>query len=453
MDIKDVWKAVLGELEVILSKANFTTWFKNSALLSLDKDIATIAVPNDFAASWYRKKFESHIVAALKKHFPEVKTIDYKKLDTNITRQIQNDFFKQVRTTVSARPIKTASSYVTNLQNKFTFDNFITGASNRLAFASAQAVAQNPGILYNPFFIYGGVGLGKTHLIHAIGNAVLEKKPHSKILYTPCEDFCNEFVSSIQTNKTMMFKKKYREVDVFLVDDIQFLSRKEGTQQEFFHTFNALHQKNNQIIMTSDRLPRNIPCLEDRLTSRFGGGMVADISTPDTETRQAILKAKALERGWDVPEKIIEYIAQNIKTNVRELEGALNRLATEALVSKQELTEEFSRKTLENIINSSEQKNFDPAQIIKKTAQFFNVAEKDLLGKSRERKFVRPRQIIMYLIREELNWAFPKIGEILGGKDHTTIMHGVKIITREIKKDRDLDNNIILIKQQLYSAG
>lgn len=451
MEITEIWQAALGEMEVILSKPNYSTWFKNTNLLSVENSKAIIGVPNAFTASWLKKKYHQSILDALNKRQPGIKQVEYQIASRPLPE-----------TTKSANPSALPSHPVPknkesngpqfNLRPDYIFDNFVTGPNNRLAFASAQAVAQNPGRAHNPFFIYGGVGLGKTHLLHAIGNYILRHKPKANILYLSCEDFCNEYINSIQRRATAGFKKKYRNIDVFLVDDIQFLSRKEGTQEEFFHTYNALYQKNRQIIMTSDKLPRAIPHLEDRLSSRFGAGLVADIQPPNSETRQAILRAKAQGKGWNVPNEAIEFIALNLKTNVRELEGALNRLVAQALITGQEITEEFSRRTLEGIIASSEHKNFSPDTIIKSVAKFFSSNEKDLLGKSRERKLVRPRQIIMYLLREELKLPFPKIGEILGGKDHSTIMHGHKLICSLIKKDGDLNNNITLIKESLYGA-
>jgi len=451
MNPNEIWQAILGEMEVLLSKPNFNTWFKNTSLLSVDKNQAVIAVPNEFTASWFRKKYHTKIFEAIKKHCPILK-IDYKIISPQVNEQLKTAFEIKLIEPPEKHPDKTPTSH-NGLRADFTFDSFVVGGQNRLAYATALAVAQSPGVVHNPLFLYGGVGLGKTHLLHAIGNQIFKNEQKAKIFYISCEDFCNEFIYSIQTNTTESFKKKYRNVDVFLVDDIQFLSRKEGTQQEFFHTFNALHQKNHQIVMTSDRLPREIPHLESRLSSRFGGGMVADIQMPETETRQAILKAKSQARGWDVPNPILEFIAQNIKSNVRELEGALNRLVTQAMITNQEITPEFATNTLEGIIASNSHKNFDPSEIIAKTAQYFNLAVNDILGKSRERKLVRPRQIAMYIMRDELNMPFPKIGDVLGGKDHTTIMHGVKLITNLIKKDEQIQNHITLIKENLYSAN
>ena len=450
MNAQEIWQAILGEMEVLLSKPNYSTWFKHTSLLSVDKNQAVIAVPNEFTASWFKEKYHLKIFELIKKHYP-ISVINYKIVSPQVNEQLKTAF--EIKLVEPSTPSNKAQAENIGLRADFIFDSFVVGGQNRLAYATAQAVAQNPGVIHNPLFLYGGVGLGKTHLLHAIGNQILKNEQKAKILYISCEDFCNEFIYSIQTNTTESFKKKYRNTDVFLVDDIQFLSRKEGTQQEFFHTFNALHQKNHQIVMTSDRLPREIPHLESRLSSRFGGGMVADIQMPEAETRQAILKAKSVAHGWNVPDQVLEFIAQNIKSNIRELEGALNRLVTQAMITNQEITLDFTINTLDGIIASSSHKNFDPAEIIAKTAKYFSLNPNDILGKSRERKLVRPRQIIMYIMRDELNMPFPKIGDVLGGKDHTTIMHGVRLITELIKKDEQIQNHITLIKENLYSAG
>jgi chromosomal replication initiator protein len=452
MDTTETWQAVLGELEVALSKPSFITWFKDTSLLSCEKDKAIICLPSAFYITWFRKHYHNYILKALKKYHPDVKRIEYQAVSREVNAQLKTPSQPAAAKPLfhSAKPQR--SQQAINLNPNFTFENFVVGPSNRLAFASTQAVAQKPGRLHNPLFIYGGVGLGKTHLLNAIGNTVIQKRPKIKILYVHCENFCNEYINSIQTQTTSNFKKKYRSVQILLVDDIQFLSKKEGTQEEFFHTFNSLQQKNCQIVMTSDRLPRDIPYLEERLSSRFGGGMVADIQPPNSETRQAILKNKALNKGWVIPDEVIEYIALNVKTNIRELEGALNRLVAQALISQQDITKDFTKKTLDNIIRSSLHKNFDPHQVIKKVAEFFNLKEKDILGKSRQRKLVRPRQIVMYLLRDELKLTLPKIGEILGGKDHTTIIYGIKLIKSLIKKEQNIEQEITLIKESLHSA-
>jgi chromosomal replication initiator protein len=335
------------------------------------------------------------------------------------------------------------------LNPKYTFDTFIVGGSNRLAAATAQAVAAKPGVAYNPLFLYGGVGLGKTHLAQAIGHAILEKSPKKKIIYVSCENFTNEFIQSISAGKVNDFKNKYREADVLLVDDIQFLSGKDGTQEEFFHTFNALHQSNRQIVITSDRVPKAIPQLEARLSSRFGCGMVADIQPPNVEMRIAILQAKCEEKNYVIASEVINFIAENIESNIRELEGAVIRIISYCELNKVEPTIEITTKVLEDMI-SVKSKNITIEKIIKIVCDYFNLMPEHLLGQKRSKELVGPRQITMYLLRHELNMSFPKIGKELNKKDHTTIMYGVEKIEKEITKNIDLQKDIAAIKEKLY---
>lgn len=441
MNLEETWQAVLGELEVILSQANFTTWFKNTQLHSVEDKVATISVPSTFAKEWLENKYHGQILETLRKLDPEIAKIKFAVSASP----------SPVMAKVEAVAVpKTESPQNKTLNPDYTFQNFIVGNSNQLAQAAALAVSQNPGKKHNPLFIYGGVGLGKTHLAQAIGNEILKTVPKKKVIYVPCEGFTNEFIQSIREGKTGEFKKTYRDVDVLLVDDIHFLSRKEGSQEEFFHTFNSLHQNSRQIIITSDRPPRAIPDLEERLSSRFGMGMIADIRPPDLETRQAILRHKALERTFSLPEDILEYIAHQVKTNIRDLEGALNRVVAYCDLNQISPSLKDAIKILENIIDSGPAKSLSPQKIISVVSDFFNLKSADLLGNHRYKETVYPRQITMYLLRHEMNFSFPKIGKELGGKDHTTIMHGCKKIEREIIRNTSLQEEINLIKEKLY---
>jgi chromosomal replication initiator protein len=446
MDTKKIWQIALGELEVILSKANFTTWFKNSFIYSYDEKSGQIiiGVPNNFCKEWLEKKYNSQIQTSLKKLIPNIKKIEYKvitKESISPTNLIKNDESDEQK-----NKNEDENFYI---NNKYTFNNFIVGNSNRLAFATAQAVANKPGGNYNPFFIYGGIGLGKTHLSQAIGNEIKKKFPKKRIVYVSCEQFTNEFVQAISHGKIDQFKKKYRNADVLLVDDIQFLSHKEGTQEEFFHTFNSLHQSNRQIVLTADRQPQSLSEIAKRLTSRFAGGMVADIKQPNYETRVAILKTKSEKLKFNIKQDILEYVAQNIQSNIRELEGALNKIYTHCQLYNEVPSLDLVIKLLEDMISSAQTK-ISPNKIFEVVENFFSINNKEIMSKKRNRELVYPRQIIMYLLRQELNYSYPKIGQELGGKDHTTIMHGVEKIKKELNKNQQLQKELSLIKEKLY---
>lgn len=447
MNNKQIWETVLGELEIILSKANFTTWFKDTFIYSHDDKMVIIGVPNSFTREWLKNKYNQQIIEVLKKQLPKIENIEYKVISKkNIAEKVEKSL-PETKVNNNYQPQK-LDNY--QIEIKYTFDSFVVGNSNRLAYATAQAIAQQPGNKYNPFFIYGGVGLGKTHLMQAIGNEFLKKDKNKKIIYIPCEEFTNEYVTAIQNKSVDKFKKKYRNADLLLVDDIQFLSGKEGTQEEFFHTFNTLHRSGRQIILSADRRPQDLPEVASRLTSRFAWGMVADIMPPDVETRKAILTKKSNEKMLNLSSEIIDYIAENIESNIRELEGALNKIRTHLEIYQKPLSLNLVTEVLQENINNSRTKNISSEKIIKTVSSFFSIDKKEILGKRRYKELVYPRQIIMYLLRNELNFSFPRIGKELGGKDHTTIMHGVEKINKQIKKDNQLQNEISLIKEKLY---
>jgi chromosomal replication initiator protein len=334
---------------------------------------------------------------------------------------------------------------------KYTFTTFVVGKGNELAHAAAQAVAARPGEAYNPLFIYGGVGLGKTHLIQAIGNAMLETNPQTKILYVSSEKFTNEFVNSVKEGRAREFKNRYRNVDLLLIDDIQFIGGKEQTQEEFFHTFNELHQQGKQVVLTSDRPPKAIPALEDRLRSRFEWGMIADISAPDLETRVAILQKKAQEKQFDIEQTLLTLIATNVQSNIRELEGALNKVIAFHQLKNIAPTQESVKSLLASFAEQNMRRSITPREMISEVSNYFDLKIDDILGKSREKRLAFPRQIIMFLLREELKLSYPSIGEELGGRDHTTAMHAHTKIASEIESDLKLKQDIELIKQRLYA--
>lgn len=444
MDSEKIWQTVLGELEITVPKMQFETWFKNSSL-EIKGDTACVLVSNLFAKNWLMSKYQDDILKAIQKSASDIQEVVFK---VKKEKPIQNLAFEIFPTEQVKAKVKDPLP-ITNINRGYTFDAFIVGNNNSLAYAVAQEVATNPGARHNPFFIYGGVGLGKTHLAQAIGNEILEKNPRSKITYVSCETFTNDFINAIATKKMADFKKTYREVDVLIVDDIQFLSSKEGSQEEFFHTFNSLQQQSRQIILTADKTPQAIPALEGRLASRFGGGMVVDMQPPNFETRMAILKEKSKEKGYVVDDNVIEYIAKNISSNIRELEGALNRLAIHCQYSMTKPTIGVAQEILKDMVSLANKK-VDTAEIISAVSKFFNITKDEILSKNRKRELVLPRQIAIYLIREQTNKSFPEIGKIMGGKDHTTIIHAEKKIIDLIKTDIQIKENIEQIRQGLF---
>ncbi len=451
--LKQIWQAVLGNLELSLSKANFTTWFKNTSILEQTPDKIVIGVPNAFTKQWLVNKYHQDILRALRSINPEIKLIEYQITSHLPPKSLALSRPKtppQESQFPERKPAKPSSLLGSGLNPKYTFLNFIVGSNNELATAAAQAITKNPGKAYNPLFIYGGVGLGKTHLMQAIGNEFLKTANPQQILYVTSERFTNEFIQAVRYNRGEDFKNLYRNVDVLLIDDVQFLAGKEQTQEEFFHTFNALHQLNKQIILSSDRLPKDIPAIEERLVSRFEWGMIADVQPPDFETRQAILRAKAKERGYEVDPQVLEYIAQTVESNIRELEGSLNRLMVYCQLNNTVPTLEKVKEVLTNIIFSPKKRVVSAKKIMEMVADFYNVLVDDLIRQSRKREYVTPRQVAMYIIRKELETSLPMIGEIFGGRDHTTVIHAVDKIQNLAKEKDSLKQEISLITNRIY---
>lgn len=456
MEFDELWKAALGEIELQVSRANFKTWLQNTFITDRKVGVVTIAVPNSFTKEWLENKYHKFILKALRNLDAEIKNVVY-QIDQNVSKKEEARGKKFLKEDLAAgKQLEFQELNVdaeTGLNRRYTFQNFIVGPFNDLAHASAMAVSNNLGKQYNPLFIYGGVGLGKTHLIQAIGNAVKKGNPSKKVKYVTSERFISELITTLRSGSLRPhdideFKKRWREVDLLIIDDIQFLAGKEKTQDEFFHTFNVLHEAGKQIVLSSDRPPKSIQNLEERLRSRFEGGMLADISYPDLETRVAILKSKAAEKGFQAPDDIFEYIAQNIKKNIRELEGALNRLIISSHEQK-EITLADAKKFLNSILTAPK-KITTLKNIIKAVAEFYDVSEKELLERSRKKEIVKPRQVIMYLLREELKSSFPFIGMKIGGRDHTTAIHACEKIKKEIELDSNFNDEINLIRQKLY---
>jgi chromosomal replication initiator protein len=451
MNLKELWQTILGEIELSISKANFITWFKNTKIHSKKDGMITISVPNGFTKEWLENKYNKLIFKILRNNSPDIKEVQF-IISGGTTPVIQ----KTKKMTIPAfigdqlDLQKFTFNKETNLNPKYTFENFIIGSFNELAQAASRAVTKHLGTLYNPLFIYGGVGLGKTHLLQAIGNELIKKHPSKKIKYLSSEKYTTELVDAISKKGMDAFKRKYQKTDALIIDDIHFIAGKEKTQEEFFHIFNALYQKNKQIIISSDRPPKAISTLEERLRSRFEGGMIADISYPDLETRMAILKSKLKEKNFKVSNEVLSYIATHIQKNIRELEGALNRLIAFSQINETPLTLEITSQILLKIISTPKKKT-NLKNIIKAVAEFYDININDLIERSRKKELVYPRQITMYLIREELSGSYPYIGEKIGGRDHTTVMYACQKINKEIENNESLQQEINLIKERIYN--
>lgn len=452
MDLEQLWQATLGEMELSLSKASFTTWFKLTYIHSFENGKVIICVPNTFTQAWLEKKYYQDIVTALKNISKEnVKEITYKiEVRHNHTNRTTSNTATAKTPGTSNQFPETPKKLGINrfgLNNYYTFDSFIVGKGNELAYAACQAVAANPGKAYNPLFIYGGVGLGKTHLLQAIGNEL--SKTCDKILYVTSEKFSNDYINEVRSGRAKQLKEKYRNVDLLLVDDVQFMAGKDGTQEEFFHTFNELHQTNRQIVLTSDRPPKAIPALEKRLLSRFEWGMIADITQPDLETKLAILENKCEEKNFRLSNEILMYIAHNIQTNIRELEGALTRLITHYEFNNLQPTLELTKGILAATLVEFRENSITSKHIVEAVAKFFDIDMKDLIGKSRKKELVTPRQIAMFLLREEISASFPAIGHEIGGRDHTTAIHACNKINEDLKNNQKLKQQLLSIRQLL----
>lgn len=460
MSNHEIWQAVLAELELSISKPNFVTWFRNTDILSYQDNCVVLCVPNDFYRAWLEKNYNQMIVKSLERVTEKpIKKLEYKIFNIkNIAPQSpkaktedrppETPTLSPVFTSNEVKPPPRVGEF--GLNPKYVFETFVVGGGSELAYAAAQAVVNKPGEAYNPLFIYGGVGLGKTHLVQAIGNHLLKARPNINIMYASAEKFSNDYISSVRDGNAKSFQNRYRNIDVLLIDDIQFISGKDKTQESFFHTFNELHQQNKQVVMTSDRPPKAIPALEDRLKSRFEWGMIVDVAPPDLETRIAILQKKCVEKNFPLTQDILQIVATTIHRNIRELEGALNKIIALHQLKNTEPTIESVKSLLANTEVRSTYKSITPQQIIEAASEFFSINISDLLGQSREKKFSYPRQIIMHLMRKELNMSYPAIGNELGGRDHTTAMHADNKISTDAEKDLKLKQEIELIKQKLY---
>ncbi|WP_163969268.1 chromosomal replication initiator protein DnaA [Oceanobacillus halotolerans] len=447
-NIEELWTATLEKIEEKISKPSFDTWLKNTKALRINEDTLIIAAPNEFARDWLEGHYTSLITNIIGNITGTPLSIKFIIPELQTTEEETNPSPK------AATPIQNDSgteSPKTMLNSKYTFDTFVIGSGNRFAHAASLAVAEAPANAYNPLFIYGGVGLGKTHLMHAIGHYVLEHNPNANVVYLTSEKFTNEFINAIMDNKTINFRNKYRNVDVLLIDDIQFIAGKESTQEEFFHTFNTLHEESKQIIISSDRPPKEIPTLEDRLRSRFEWGLITDITPPDLETRIAILNKKAKAEGLDIPNEVMLYIANQIDTNIRELEGALIRVVAYSSLVNQDIDASLAADALKDIIPSRKPKVVTIKGIQEVVGEKYNVKLEEMLAKKRTKSIAFPRQIAMYLSRELTDFSLPKIGEEFGGRDHTTVIHAHEKIAKMMENDTLLSKEIEEIKEQIKS--
>lgn len=448
MTQEQIWQSVLAQIKLNVSSANFATWFANTKISELSGGVLTVSVPNSFSKEWLKQKYKTDILRILKSVDSSIKDIEYvispsKKMFSNNTVKINNNE-EQLGFSEFEKDEET------NLNPKYDLNKLIVGPFNEMAYAAGEAVIENPGEAYNPFFVYGGVGLGKTHLIQGIGNKIKEKHYSKKIRYIPAEKLITDVVNSIRENKVEDLKSEFKTIDVLIIDDIQFISGKTKTQEEFFHIFNVLYQNNKQIILSSDKHPGSIPTLTDRLRSRFEGGMIADVGMPDFETRLAILKQKAEEKGLNISFEALKIIASNIQKNVRELEGALNKILIVEKINKRPCTLDDIKKQLKNII-SVKTKITTPEKIVNAVINFYNLEDQDLFISSRKKEYSRPRQLSMYLLKKELKLSYSAIGRKFGGKDHTTVMHSCSLIEKEYEENQKFSQEVEMILQRIYS--
>lgn len=447
-NIHDLWNEALKDIQKKLSKPSFDTWLKATTAYALEDDTLTITAPNEFARDWLESRYSSIIEDTIKELTGSVLSIKF-IIPQNQSEEDEFDLNQVKKKQGSKQTPQPFEQKKSMLNSKNTFDTFVIGTGNRFAHAASLAVAEAPAKAYNPLFIYGGVGLGKTHLMHAIGHYVIEHNQNAKVVYLSSEKFTNEFINSIRDNKTGDFRNKYRNVDVLLIDDIQFLAGKEQTQEEFFHTFNTLHEEFKQIVISSDRPPKEIPTLEDRLRSRFEWGLITDITPPDLETRIAILRKKAKADGLDMPNEVMLYIANQIDTNIRELEGALIRVVAYSSLTNQDVNVDLAAEALKDIIPSAKPKVITIKNIQLVVGEEYQVKLEDFSAKKRTKSIAFPRQIAMYLSRELTDYSLPKIGEEFGGRDHTTVIHAHEKISKLVASDRDLQKTIKQIVEQL----
>ena len=462
MTNEELWSDALSEIEIAVSRANFATWFKDTAILDNAEGVVTIAVPNGFAKEWLENKYHKFILKSIREKNSDVRSIQY---TIKTVSSIKNPVVSKIKTAKDQFNPKNgafgseeqlefkefAADPKTNLNPKYTFETFVVGSFNELAHAAALAVLKDLGKVYNPLFIYGGVGLGKTHLLQAIGNSIIAQDQTKKVMYITSERFSNELVSSLQQNTIHTHKEKYRDYNLLIIDDVQFFSGKAKTQEEFFHTFNTLYEAGKQVVFSSDRSPKSISDIEDRLRSRFEAGVIIDISEPDYESRLAILKSKTRERNIDINEDSLVMIASVIQTNIRELEGALNLITMQSRYHQRPLSSDEIKVILSK--NIKPKTSITPNQVIKLVSEYYGIPERTMFERTRKTDVVLPRQIAMYLIREDLQGSYPAIGEKFGGRDHTTAIHAYEKIKTHMKKNSKIEEDIKVIREKYQTMS
>lgn len=466
VDTKKLWDSVLVEIELNVSKANFNTWFKDTYILKVEEGTVSLAVPNTFVKEWLFNKYHNFILRLLRNNSPDIRALEYvitknqpakqgqqqsSAYQSTETASANNEAGQQAGEQGTAEELPLEEYYISkedNLNPRYTFDSFIVGPFNELAYAASQAIVKQPGLMYNPLFVYGDTGHGKTHLIQAIGNYLKnDGQTERSIYYVTSERFAIDYINAIQSNKVTQFKEKYRKYDILIMDDIQFLSNKEKTQEELFHLFNTLYDHNKQIVFSSDKHPNYIPGLEERLKSRFAAGMIVDIPTPDKESRAAILREKAKMNGMEIDGDTIEHIAFSVEGNVRDLEGLLN-----SIICQQELKgRSLNGEEIKQLIKSSEkpQKTLAPEEIVRTIADYYNIDENTIYEKTRRKEVIKPRQLIMYVMREDFNISYPSIGQKLGGRDHTTVIHSCEKVKEELQRDTALAQELNQIRAMM----
>jgi chromosomal replication initiator protein len=458
----EAWQSTQGELELNVGRGSYATWLKSTKYVSYEDGQFFLGVPNGYVKEWLEHRMLSEIKCLLSERMTRSVDVSFVLLSPNgtISTPVKTDVAREDNYAPPA-PVFTSSQPVSNgaarnmsssaiandgLNPRYTFEAFVVGSGNRMAHAAAMSVAEMPADRYNPLFLYGGSGLGKTHLLHAIGHAA--RRRGLQVCYVTSETFTNELIGSIRSQSTDDFRGKYRHVDMLLMDDVQFIAGKESTQEEFFHTFNALHGSNKQIVVTSDRPPKLMVTLEDRLRSRFEWGLMTDIAPPDLETRMAILQQKVAQRQASIPQDVIEFVAKQVQSNVRELEGALTRLIATSDMTGRPISVQFARDTLVDLVGR--RTHITPSQVIETVAKFYNISVPEIVSASRSRELVQPRQVAMYLIRQETDASLPEIGGLLGGRDHTTVIHGVERIKERLENEEQLRRDVMSVREQLY---
>jgi len=454
MDLKELWQSALSEIELQVSRPNFVTWLKNSQLVDKKEGAALIALPNNFAKEWVENKYYKIILGALRNIDDSTKKLDFVvHANPELAAKLSEPKVKKAVMPEQAIFSELKIDPETNLNPRYSLTSFVVGSSNEMAYAATQAIIKEIGKKYNPLFIHGGVGVGKTHLIQAIGNEIKNLYQNKvKVKYVPSEKFTNEVIWAMRNKRMETIKEKYRMIDVLIIDDIQFIGGKTRTEEEFFHTFNTLYENNKQIIISSDRPPKFIPTLEERLRSRFEGGMICDIGYPDYELRVAVLRSKLSEKKVTLSPEVVDIIADKVKKNLRELEGVLNRIIFYQQTKNQEITPAVAEEIVGENVQKPIQQKTTPAHVLKAVVDFYEVSTADLIGRCRKKELVEPRQVAMYLLRDVMDMSFPYIGEKLGKRDHTTAMYAFEKISQEVNKNPVLNNKIMLIKEKLTKS-